>query len=73
MKTYRTKDLPEAAALSENGMMIVDYERIDGTTYFIFDNGHQCETLAKKYRLGKLSVSALRYEEIRKSLLQIVH
>jgi hypothetical protein len=63
MKTYKTKDLWEAAALLTSNCKLSSVLRSEKICYFCFENGILSKKLADKYYFGNLNVDAYKYQE----------
>ncbi len=68
IQVYKTKDLPEAAALIYKKQNLLRIDRQGRICWFIFDNKIECEQLSRDFFFGELIVNARAYYEIVVSL-----
>ena len=61
---YKTKDLPESAALVYKNRQLLRIERQGKACWFVFDNKNECEKLSNDFFFGEFTVNARLYYEI---------
>lgn len=61
---YKTKDLPESAALVYKNRQLLRIERQGKICWFVFDNKEECEKLSNDFFFGEFIVNAREYYEI---------
>ncbi|PIQ71371.1 hypothetical protein COV87_03825 [Candidatus Roizmanbacteria bacterium CG11_big_fil_rev_8_21_14_0_20_37_16] len=61
---YKTKDLPESAALIYKKQNLLRIDRQGKICWFIFENKSECEKLSREFFFGELTVNAREYYEI---------
>jgi len=60
---YKTKDLPESAALLYKNQKLIRIEKQGRICWFIFSDKQLCENLSKEFFFGELMVNAREYYE----------
>lgn len=63
-RVYKTKDLPESAALVYKNRQLLRIERQGKICWFVFDNKEECEKLSNDFFFGEFIVNARQYYEI---------
>lgn len=61
---YKTKDLPESAALIYKKQELLRIDRQGKICWFVFQNKNECEILSREFFFGELTVNAREYYEI---------
>jgi len=61
---YKTKDLPESAALIYRKQELLRIDRQGKVCWFVFENKDECEKLSREFFFGEFSVNAREYYEI---------
>lgn len=60
---YKTKDLPESAALLYKNQKLIRIEKQGKICWFVFFDKSACENLSKEFFFGELTVNAREYYE----------
>lgn len=65
---YKTKDLPEVAALINKKQRLIRMLWDGNICWFIFEHDRRCEEISTEYYFGNLQVNAREYYETMKML-----
>lgn len=61
---YKTKDLPESAALLYKNQQLIRIDRQGKVCWFVFANKSECERLSREFFFGELTVNARQFYEV---------
>jgi hypothetical protein len=65
---YKTKDLPEVAALIIKKQGLIKIQRDGSVCWFVFQHNKKCEEISTAYYFGNLLVNAREFYETMKML-----
>lgn len=65
---YKTKDLPEVAALIIKKQRLIKIQRDGNVCWFVFEHNPSCEEISTRYYFEELLVNAREFYETMKML-----